>query len=168
MRSDIYALGVITYQMLTGRLPCGPGAARARSRRDINRLTYPSAIAFNEDVPLWVDAALRKALHPNPSQRYAEVAEFVYDLRHPRGNLVADHELPLIERDPNRFWKGLWSCSAWWWSGCSCISAASYRPTALDGRHPIQSDSIPSRPRPMRGFVVDRAARTGDQPSAGR
>ena len=107
VRSDIYALGVITYQMLTGRLPYGPGAARARSRRDLNRLTYPSAIAFNEDVPLWVDAALRKALHPNPSQRYAEVAEFVYDLRHPRGNLVADHELPLIERDPNRFWKGL-------------------------------------------------------------
>ena len=58
-------------------------------------------------MPAWVDGALRKALHPNPSQRYAEVAEFVYDLRHPRGDLVADHRLPLIDRDPNRFWKGL-------------------------------------------------------------
>lgn len=107
VRSDIYSLGVIAYQMLTGRLPYGPGASRARNRSDLNRLKYPSAITFNDDVPVWVDAALRKALHPNPSQRYAEVAEFVYDLRHPRGTLVADHSLPLIERDPNRFWKGL-------------------------------------------------------------
>lgn len=107
MRSDIYSLGVITYQMLTGHLPYGPQVSRARSSKDLNRLNYPSAITYNGDVPLWVDAALRKALQPNPSKRYVEVAEFVYDLRHPRGDLVLDHQLPLIERDPNRFWKGL-------------------------------------------------------------
>ena len=106
-RSDVYSLGVIAYQMLTGRLPYGPNVSRARSSADLNRLNYPSAIAYNSDVPAWVDGALRKALHPNPNQRYAEVAEFVYDLRHPRGGLVSDHRLPLIERDPNRFWKGL-------------------------------------------------------------
>ena len=54
-----------------------------------------------------VDGALKKALHPNPDRRYAEVAEFVYDLHHPRKAFMADHALPLIERDPNRFWKGL-------------------------------------------------------------
>ncbi|ERJ18159.1 serine-threonine-protein kinase PpkA [Salinisphaera shabanensis E1L3A] len=106
-RSDVYSLGVITYQMLTGQLPYGPNVSRARSSADLNRLSYPSAITCNADVPAWVDGALRKALHPNPIQRYAEVAEFVYDLRHPRGELVADHRLPLIDRDPNRFWKGL-------------------------------------------------------------
>jgi len=52
-------------------------------------------------------AALRDAVHLDRNRRYAEVAEFVYDLRHPRGNLVADQQLPLIERNPNRFWKAL-------------------------------------------------------------
>ncbi|WP_123631697.1 bifunctional protein-serine/threonine kinase/phosphatase [Salinisphaera orenii] len=107
VRSDLFSLAAITYQMLTGRLPYGTRVPRARSAAAQHRLKYSSAIAYNADVPLWVDGALKKALHPNPDRRYAEVAEFVYDLHHPRKAFMADHALPLIERDPNRFWKGL-------------------------------------------------------------
>lgn len=106
-RSDIFSLAVITYQMLTGRLPYGPRVARLRNKAAQKRLAYTPALQYNDDVPLWVDGALRKALHPEPKRRYQDVAEFVFDLRHPRKAFLNDHALPLFERDPNRFWKGL-------------------------------------------------------------
>jgi serine/threonine protein phosphatase PrpC len=103
-RSDLYSLGVIAYQMLTARLPYGAQAARACSRKAQSRLRYRSALDDRLAVPAWMDEALRKAVHPDPGKRYAELSEFVFDLRHPnRAFLVRK---PLIERNPLAFWKG--------------------------------------------------------------
>lgn len=106
-RSDIFSLGVITYQMLTGRLPYGPEAARVRTRTGLNRLRYDPVSHYNRSCPAWVDGALRKALHPYPDKRYAEGSEFLYDMRHPRREFVNAARPPLIERNPEAFWKGV-------------------------------------------------------------
>ena len=106
-RSDIFSLGVIAYQMLTGRLPYGAQVARARTKSQQRKLRYKSALDDNRAIPAWIDGALKKAVHPDPYQRYGELSEFVFDLRHPNKKFLESSPTPLMERDPLLFWKGL-------------------------------------------------------------
>lgn len=105
--SDVFSLAVITYQMLTGRLPYGAEVAKARTRSAQNSLRYDSVLEDDREIPAWIDGVLRKALHPNPAKRYEEAAEFAYDLRHPNAAFLNRTRPPLIERHPLMFWKGL-------------------------------------------------------------
>lgn len=106
-RSDLFSLGVITYQMLTGRLPFGANVARARTKSQQRRLQYASALDDNREIPAWIDAVLKKATHPDPYKRHEELSEFVYELRHPNKNYLDASPTPLIERNPLLFWKAL-------------------------------------------------------------
>ncbi|MBR1157720.1 bifunctional protein-serine/threonine kinase/phosphatase [Bradyrhizobium elkanii] len=104
-RSDLFSLGVVTYQMLTGRLPYGAQIARARTRSDFNRLVYRPAAHRGRDVPTWVDGALERAVHANPLKRYDSFSEFLFDLRNPNAKYLTTSSTPLIERNPVLFWK---------------------------------------------------------------
>lgn len=106
-RSDLYSLAVITYQMLSGRLPYGPEVAKARTRLAQKNLNYDSVLNKKLEIPAWLDGTLRKATHPDPNKRYGELSEFVYDLRHPNNEFMGHDKLPLMERNPLLFWKGL-------------------------------------------------------------
>ena len=59
------------------------------------------------EIPAWIDAVLRKAVHPNPFARYDTLSEYVYDLRHPNQAFLNRTRLPLVERHPVRFWKAV-------------------------------------------------------------
>ena len=106
-RSDIFSLGVIAYQMLTGRLPYGAQVSKARTKSQQRKLRYKSALDDNREIPAWIDGALKKAVHPDPYQRYDELSEFMFDLRHPNKDYLEASPAPLMERDPLLFWKGL-------------------------------------------------------------
>lgn len=106
-RSDLFSLGVITYQMLSGRLPFGARVPKARSRSAQLKLVYDSVLNADSEVPVWIDGVLRKAVHPDPLKRYEELSEFVYDLRHPDPKFLSRTMPPLLERNPVRFWKGV-------------------------------------------------------------
>jgi len=106
-RSDLFSLGVITYQMLTGRLPYGAEVAKSRTLAAQNRLRYDSALREDREIPAWIDDVLRKAVHPNPAKRYGELSEFVYDLRQPSQAFLHKTRQPLLERNPVAFWKGV-------------------------------------------------------------
>ena len=106
-RSDMFSLGVITYQMLAGRLPYGAQVAQARTKSQQRKLRYVSVLDDSRDIPAWIDKVLAKALQPDPYKRYEELSEFVHELRHPDRSLLDERHVPLIERNPLLFWKGL-------------------------------------------------------------
>lgn len=106
-RADFYSLAVITYHMLSGRFPYGTNMAKARTPAAQHRLKYRSVLDDERELPAWVDETLRKALQPNVYKRYAELSEFIYDLRHPNASFIGRSRPPLIERNPLFFWKSL-------------------------------------------------------------
>ncbi|MES2189016.1 MAG: bifunctional protein-serine/threonine kinase/phosphatase [Pseudomonadota bacterium] len=106
-RSDLFSLGVITYQMLTGRLPYGAEVPKSRTRAAQNSLRYDSVLHEDRDIPAWIDGVLRKAVHPNPAKRYGELSEFLFDLRHPNAAFLGKTRQPLLDRNPVAFWRGL-------------------------------------------------------------
>ena len=104
-RSDIYSLGVIAYEILTGKLPYGETSAERASKKKFN---YVSARQYNPLVPDWIDACLRKAVHPNPEKRYGLLSEFLSDFRKPNQALLdRNNSQPLLERNPLIFWRGV-------------------------------------------------------------
>jgi len=106
-RSDQYSLAVIAYQLLSGRLPYGADVARARTTAAQKRLCYQPLRHAQRDIPAWIDEVLGKALHPDPARRYADLSEFVFELRQPNPAFLNRARPPLLERNPLLFWKSL-------------------------------------------------------------
>ena len=106
-RSDMFSLGVIAYQMLSGKLPYGAKVSQCRTKNAQNKLSYASLLDDEREIPAWVDEAIKKVLHPNPYKRYEELSEFLYDLRHPNKVFLNKARPPLMERNPVLFWKSV-------------------------------------------------------------
>ena len=103
--SDLFALGVLTYQMLSGQLPYGLAVAQVRAPADLHRLRYVPLRHHRPDMPAWVDAVLHKALQPNAAKRQGAVSEFAHDLQAPGTEFLRQRAAPLVERHPVLFWQ---------------------------------------------------------------
>lgn len=104
-RSDLYSLGVIAYQLLTGALPYGNRLPSTLSRSALRKLRYRPASELNPAVPGWMDAAIAKAVSLDPARRYEELSEFTYDLAHPNAALANPEPLPLVQRGSTGDWR---------------------------------------------------------------
>ena len=82
VRTDIYALGTILYEMLTGRLPYTSTTAVDMLRAKANEPPEPLSRHVPGIDPKLEDIVLH-ALEPRPQDRYASSAQFLADLRDP-------------------------------------------------------------------------------------
>lgn len=95
VRSDVYALGVILFELLTGRLPYAvERAPLLEAVRLICEQTPPRPAAVRGDIPGDVSAIVLKALEKEPSRRYQSVAAMSDDIERFLNDLPVNARAP--------------------------------------------------------------------------
>jgi non-specific serine/threonine protein kinase len=98
-KTDLYSLGVLLFQLLTGRLPFRANNPATLMYKIVNMDT-PSVCALNPSLPIGLDPIVKKALEKDLYSRYRNGAEFAKDLSTVRYQILEDDS---VEEDLSHF-----------------------------------------------------------------
>lgn len=144
-RSDIYSLGIIFYEMLTGEVPFTADTATDLMMKH-SQTPPPPLVAFRDDVPDEIEPILLSALAKNPDKRYQSAAAFADDLS-VAANMEDDVEtlvIPKVETAKAGAGRvGFWKTAFIVLAGISVLSIGLIYATSLKGTEPttiVQTD----------------------------
>jgi nucleotide-binding universal stress UspA family protein len=128
-RSDLFALGVVLYEMTTGELPFGVPASMAGLR---NRLWFdpvPPRVR-TAGIPPWLQEIILRCLEPVAANRYQSAAHVAFDLRNPS-------QVMLTARAGKSRQSGLLAQVGRWWRAQSAAPVMHRLPRVLVNRAPV-------------------------------
>ncbi|MFT5756515.1 MAG: serine/threonine protein kinase/serine/threonine protein phosphatase PrpC [Alteromonadaceae bacterium] len=106
-KSELFSLAVLTYQLLTNRLPYKELNQVNAAPKQYNLWRYQALTNYRKDLPSYIDIVLAKALSADPNQRYDHYSEFISAFNRSDLSIQTPASLPLIDREPVKFWQGV-------------------------------------------------------------
>jgi hypothetical protein len=142
-RADIYAMGVLTFEMLTGRLPF-IGSNRMEVAYSTVNAPIPSAVKLNAALPDELDLLLAKVLAKDPAQRPQTVRELLAQMaRLPQRRPVA--AVAAVPASP----------------GAAAVAAVASRPAAANEPATAANMRVISAPAPLHGSPIPTPTAVG-------
>lgn len=93
-RSDIYSLGVVLFEVLTGHAPFSGSSVMSMAMKHLKEAPPAPSVA-RPDLPPWVDRLVLKCLEKEPSRRFQTAVALAQELRLPRtGGVARPRRLP--------------------------------------------------------------------------
>ena len=87
-QSDLYAIGIVIYELLTGRVPFDGDSPVTIALKQVSELPVPPS-AYAPVVTQELDAIVLRALEKDPARRFGDAQEFIAALEHCKAGLVA-------------------------------------------------------------------------------
>lgn len=135
LRSDIFAIGVMLYEMATGELPFGSPTTQAGLRQRLWMTPAPPR-QHRPDLPEWLQEVILRCLEPEAAQRYPSAAHLAFDLANP-------DQVPITERGRRLRGPGLGTHFKRWIKAAGMHYQPSPLPTRQIAEVPILMVAVP-------------------------